>query len=45
MSTPKIIKALGERQETVLQAIGWLAREGKVYIDAESRGRVVSLRG
>jgi DNA-binding GntR family transcriptional regulator len=40
----KLVKLMGVSRDTVMQAIGWLAREGKVDIDEASRGRIVSLR-
>jgi DNA-binding IclR family transcriptional regulator len=39
----KLVKAVGKPRDTVMQALGWLAREGKISID-ESRNRIVSLR-
>lgn len=44
MSMAKIIKDTGAPRDLVLLALGWLAREDKIAIDGESRGRVVSLR-
>jgi hypothetical protein len=44
MSTSKLVKAVGEPRDTVMAALGWLAREEKVNIDDEGRNRVVSLR-
>ena len=38
------VKALGEPRDTIMQALGWLAREDKIWIDEEGRSRVVSLR-
>jgi len=40
----KLVKAAGEPRDTVMQALGWLAREGKVNIVEKNRSRVVSLR-
>ena len=41
----KLAKALGESRDTVMQALGWLAREDKIWIEeAKGRGRMVSLR-
>ncbi|HWB10739.1 MAG TPA: winged helix-turn-helix domain-containing protein [Pirellulales bacterium] len=44
LSMAKVIKESGAPRDLVLLALGWLAREDKISIDAESRGRVVSLR-
>jgi hypothetical protein len=44
MSLTKLVKTVDAPRDTVMQAIGWLAREDKVDIDETSRGRVVSLR-
>ena len=44
MSMAKIIKDSGAPRDVVLLALGWLAREDKIAIDSESRGRMVSLR-
>jgi hypothetical protein len=40
----KLVKAVGEPRDTVMQAIGWLAREDKLQIEEEGRSRIVSLR-
>jgi DNA-binding transcriptional ArsR family regulator len=44
LSVAKLVKAIGEPRDTVMQALGWLAREGKINIDDEGRNRMVSLR-
>jgi hypothetical protein len=44
MSTTKLVKAVGEPRDTVMQALGWLAREGKLNIDDDGRNRMVSLQ-
>ena len=44
VSTTKLIKAVGEPRDTVMQALGWLAREEKIDIQDEGRNRMVSLR-
>jgi hypothetical protein len=44
MTMAKLVKAVGEPRDTVMQALGWLAREDKINIDEEGRSRVVSLR-
>ena len=43
-SLAKLVKAVGEPRDTVMQALGWLAREGKISIEEEGRSRIVSLR-
>jgi hypothetical protein len=43
-SITKLINALDAPRDTILQALGWLAREGKIHIDDDSRSRVVSLK-
>ena len=40
----KLVKAVGEPRDSVMQGLGWLAREGKVSINEEGRNRVVSLQ-
>ncbi len=39
-----LVKAVGEPRDTVMQALGWLAREDKISIGGDGRKRVVSLR-
>ena len=43
LSMAKLVKAVGEPRDTVMQAIGWLARENKIQIEDEARSRVISL--
>lgn len=43
-SLTNLIKAVGEPRDTVMQAVGWLAREDKINIVEERRTRTVSLR-
>jgi hypothetical protein len=43
MTTTKLVKAVREPRDSVMQAIGWLAREGKVVINEDRRGHLVSL--
>ena len=45
MTMAKLIKAIGEPRDNVMQALGWLAREDKIDIVEDGRSRVVSLRG
>jgi DNA-binding GntR family transcriptional regulator len=44
MSIAKLVKAAGQPRDTVMQALGWLAREGKITIEEDGRARVVALR-
>lgn len=43
MSITKLVKTVDLPRDTVMQAIGWLAREGKLNIEGD-RTRTVSLR-
>jgi DNA-binding transcriptional ArsR family regulator len=43
MSVAKLLKAVDEPRDTVMQALGWLARENKLSIEDEGRTRIVSL--
>jgi hypothetical protein len=45
LSTSKLVKMIDQPRDTIMQAIGWLAREDKIDIEDTSRGRVISLRG
>jgi len=44
MTLPKLAKAVGGSRDTVMQAVGWLAREDKVVIEDQGRNRFISLR-
>jgi hypothetical protein len=44
MSVAKLVKAVGEPRDTVMQAMGWLAREDKLSIDEDGRSRIISLK-
>jgi len=44
MSVAKLVKTAGEPRDTVMQALGWLAREDKIDIQEQGRARIVSLR-
>ena len=44
MSMSRLVKAVGEPRDTVMQAIGWLAREDKIRVEEEGRSRIISLR-
>ena len=43
MTLAKLAKAIDEPRDTVMQAIGWLAREGKLSIDDQGRNRLIAL--
>ncbi len=44
MSMAKLIKAVGQPRDVVMQAVGWLAREDKISIEEDGRTRIISLR-
>ena len=44
LSMAKLVKAVGGPRDVVMQALGWLAREDKIWIEEDGRTRVVSLR-
>ena len=44
LSMAKLVKAVDQRRDVVMQALGWLAREDKILIEDEGRSRIVSLR-
>ncbi len=44
LSLAKLVERVGGNRDVVMQAVGWLAREGKIEITETKRGRVVSLR-
>ncbi len=44
MSMAKLVKATGQPRDTVMQALGWLAREDKITIEENGRARIVALR-
>ena len=43
LSLAKLVERVGGNRDTVMQAIGWLAREGKIDITENKRGKTVSL--
>ena len=43
ISNAKLVKEIDEPRDTVMQALGWLAREGKVQIHDTKRGRLIEL--
>jgi len=44
LSLAKTVKAVGRPRDLVMQALGWLAREDKIWSEDDGRSRVVSLR-
>lgn len=44
MSLAKVFEHVGGNRDVVMQAVGWLAREGKIDIAETKRGKIVSLR-
>jgi hypothetical protein len=44
ISLAKLTKSVDAPRDVVMQAVGWLAREGKLEMEETSRGRVVFLR-
>lgn len=44
LTMAKLVKGVGEPRDVVMQAIGWLAREDKVYIEEEGRSRIIGLK-
>lgn len=43
VSLSQLVKALDSPRDMVMQGVGWLAREDKVSITKESRGRQIRL--
>ena len=44
MSVAKLVETVELNRDLVMQAIGWLAREGKLQITETKRGRILALR-
>lgn len=44
MTPAKLVTAVGEPRDTVMQALGWLAREDKLVFVEEGRSPKVALR-
>ena len=44
MSFAKLAKQIDAPRDVIMQAIGWLAREGKVEIEERNRARVIFLK-
>ncbi|MGW8256444.1 MAG: winged helix-turn-helix domain-containing protein [Thermoguttaceae bacterium] len=43
MTLTKLVKAVGEPRDNVMQAIGWLAREDKLVFEGKGRSCKVAL--
>ncbi|REJ66930.1 MAG: hypothetical protein DWQ31_12920 [Planctomycetota bacterium] len=43
LSMTQLIKQIDAPRDTVMQALGWLAREDKVHIEEEGRKKTVEL--
>ncbi len=44
LSMAKLVKAVGLPRDMVMHAVGWLAREDKVWIQDEARCRMIYLK-
>jgi hypothetical protein len=44
LSYAKLLKVVPESRDTVMQAIGWLAREGKLVFSGTARTQTIALR-
>jgi hypothetical protein len=44
MSFAKLVKEIDSPRDVVMQAVGWLAREGKVELEEKNRVRMISLK-
>ena len=44
MTLTRLSKTVGAQRDTVMQAVGWLAREGKIEIEEAGRKRTIRLR-
>ena len=44
LTIAKLVKEVEAPRDTVMQALGWLAREDKICMEEDGRSRVVSLR-
>lgn len=44
LSLAQVVKKVDRPRDVVMQALGWLAREGKIHIEDTGRTRAVSLR-
>jgi hypothetical protein len=43
-SLTRLVKEVDAPRDVLMQALGWLAREDKIWIDEQGRGKTVSLR-
>lgn len=43
LSIAKLVETVELNRDLVMQAVGWLAREGKLQITETKRGRILSL--
>lgn len=43
-SLAKLVKQIDAPRDSIMQGLGWLAREDKLCIEETSRGKIVSLR-
>ena len=43
LSVAKLVESIEVNRDLVMQAIGWLAREGKLVISETKRGRTLAL--
>ncbi|MGD0896890.1 MAG: winged helix-turn-helix domain-containing protein [Thermoguttaceae bacterium] len=44
LTLAKLLKKVDQPRDTVLEALGWLAREDKITITEDRRNRVIALR-
>jgi uncharacterized membrane protein len=44
MTLAQLAKDVEAPRDTVMQAVGWLAREGKIEIEESGRKRTITLR-
>ena len=43
LSLAKLVERVGGNRDVIMQAIGWLAREGKIEISENKRGKTIAL--
>ena len=43
VSVTQLVKSVGEPRDSVMQGLGWLAREGKIQMEEVGRKRTISL--
>ncbi len=44
LTIAKLVKEIDAPRDTIMQALGWLAREEKINIEEDARSRTISLR-